>query len=381
MLRVLSLALLLAASLAPAQWQIVTPAPTTADLRGIDSDGKGNACASGTNGTILRTLDSGKSWTRCATPPDADHLDFRAVQAFDASTAIVMSIGKGPLSRLYKTTDACQTWKLTATNPDLEGFWDSMKADPAQTSAGKSGEMVFVLGDSVGNKLQVWEWKEGWEERELEHSYEAMGNTEAGEGSFAASNSVFQVVTTAQIDNTWKYHLRWVSGNAQHSYMAIVRDEQTNTCEPCRQEHLKVPVPMAQGSLTAGVFSFAFRSDLIGIAVGGDYTKPESQVRTAASSLDGGLTWKLSTSMPHGFRSAVAYDDATKTWITVGPNGTDTSTDDGRNWRALLPDPKFNDPADSDQHWNALSLPYVVGPGGRIGILRSSALSNPPKSR
>jgi len=32
---------------------------------------------------------------------------------------------------------------------------------------------------------------------------------------------------------------------------------------------------------------------------------------------------------PHGFRSAVAYDEASKTWITVGPNGTDISTDDG----------------------------------------------------
>ena len=41
---------------------------------------------------------------------------------------------------------------------------------------------------------------------------------------------------------------------------------------------------------------------------------------------------------------------------TVGPNGTDISTDDGRNWRAL-------------------SLPYVIGPHGRIGVLRPSALN------
>jgi hypothetical protein len=64
----------------------------------------------------------------------------------------------------------------------------------------------------------------------------------------------------------------------------------------------------------------------------------------------------------------------TKTWITVGPNGTDISTDDGRNWRALHPDPKFNDPPDADQHWNALSLPFVVGPHGRIGTLRPNAI-------
>ncbi len=77
--------------------------------------------------------------------------------------------------------------------------------------------------------------------------------------------------------------------------------------------------------------------------------------------------------------SAVAYDPTTKTWITVGPNGTDISTDDGRNWRALHPDPKYTDTPDADQHWNALSLPFVVGPHGRIGTLRASALQPRPK--
>jgi hypothetical protein len=81
--------------------------------------------------------------------------------------------------------------------------------------------------------------------------------------------------------------------------------------------------------------------------------------------------------MPHGCRSAVAYDATTKTWITVGPNGTDISTDDGRNWRALRPNAALNEAADADQHWNALSLPFVVGPHGRIGKLRAGALRVP----
>jgi hypothetical protein len=75
---------------------------------------------------------------------------------------------------------------------------------------------------------------------------------------------------------------------------------------------------------------------------------------------------------PHGYRSAVAYDAPTKTWITVGPNGTDISRDDGRNWTALKP--TAQDPPDADKNWNALSLPFVVGPKGRIGKLRPEAL-------
>ena len=63
---------------------------------------------------------------------------------------------------------------------------------------------------------------------------------------------------------------------------------------------------------------------------------------------------------------------AQKCWITVGPNGTDISCDDGRNWTPVKP--TKGEPADTDKNWNALSLPFVVGPNGRIGKLRPSAL-------
>jgi hypothetical protein len=63
-----------------------------------------------------------------------------------------------------------------------------------------------------------------------------------------------------------------------------------------------------------------------------------------------------------------------QTWITVGPNGTDISTGDGKNWRLLKPSLKDGEPADADQNWNALSLPFVVGPKGRIGKLYPAAL-------
>ena len=110
------------------------------------------------------------------------------------------------------------------------------------------------------------------------------------------------------------------------------------------------------------------------VAVGGDYSKPDDSVDTAAYSSDGGASWSPAQTLPHGYRSAVAYDEATTTWITVGPNGTDISTDDGRNWRAVHPDPALHEAPDADRNWNALSLPYVVGPHGRIGKLDEAAL-------
>jgi photosystem II stability/assembly factor-like uncharacterized protein len=105
------------------------------------------------------------------------------------------------------------------------------------------------------------------------------------------------------------------------------------------------------------------------VAVGGDYLKPNESSGTAAHSQDFGESWIPSEIPPHGYRSAVAYDDAMRAWITVGPNGTDVSTDDGKNWQAVRPDAALHEAPDADRNWNALSPPFIVGPKGRIGKL------------
>src|SRR5580698_2505419 len=172
---------LLAACLgsAHAQWQI-EDSTTTADLRGIDNVGGGVAWASGTNGTVVRTEDGGYEWQPCAIPPGAEHLDFRGIQAFDANTAIVMSSGKGDLSRLYKTTDGCQTWKLVFTNPDKDGFWDVMLLNRFD----KDGDLI---GDPVNGRFALWETADKgntWA-RTKARGLDALKD----EGAFAASNS------------------------------------------------------------------------------------------------------------------------------------------------------------------------------------------------
>lgn len=125
-----------------AQW-VLQNSGTAASLRGIHAVGDGRvAWASGTEGTVLRTTDGGSHWTKCAVPPDAEKLDFRGVQAADDRTAVVMSSGKGALSRVYGTKDACRTWNLLVKNPDAEGFFDGVVA-------GGYGNRMTVFGDSV----------------------------------------------------------------------------------------------------------------------------------------------------------------------------------------------------------------------------------------
>jgi hypothetical protein len=110
------------------------------------------------------------------------------------------------------------------------------------------------------------------------------------------------------------------------------------------------------------------------VVVGGDFQRQNDSKGTAAFSADGGQHWTVSSKSPHGYRSSVAYDRTTKTWITVGPNGTDISTDDGRTWNPVLPNAATEQQSGEDRDWNAISLPFVVGPRGRIGRLRDGVL-------
>jgi hypothetical protein len=339
----------------PPVWQM-QESGTTAGLRGIDSvDGK-VAWASGTGGTVLRTIDGGAHWTACATPDaakDGVTLDFRGVQAWDATTAIVMASGTGEKSRLYKTSDGCRSWKLLFTNPDKDGFFDAI--------AFQDEIHGYLLGDPVNGRFVLRSTSNGgsyWPSRIQEQEWKVAYPTEA---AFAASNSsLFVAHNTLEAGPV--VPVVWVgTGGAQGSRVAIFMlygsgDVFTTYWKSAR-------VPLASGSESSGIFSLAYRGGLHVIASGGDFKKPNERAGTAAWSADGGLHWTASTTPPHGFRSAVQWSDALKAWITVGTNGSDISRDDGRTWQPL-----------DDGNWNALSLPFVVGPNGRIARLNAAAL-------
>jgi photosystem II stability/assembly factor-like uncharacterized protein len=276
--------LLLLATLATKKIQAqfdIEDSHTTASLRGIHNAGGGVAWASGNNGTVLRTEDGGYLWQTCNLPPGAEKLDFRGIQAFDENTAIVMSSGKGDLSRIYKTTDGCQTWKLLFTNPDKEGFWDSVYANASE---------ILVLGDSVADKIKLWNINED-SPKDIQIAYEASRlRAEPHESSFAASNSNLIAANREIVDKGWGYEKWWASGTQDHSYVTLIRVEKT-ACEPCLLEAKKIEVPLTQKSSSAGIFSIGLGKDSVIVAVGGDYKAPDQSTKTAAYSLDHGLTW------------------------------------------------------------------------------------------
>lgn len=340
---------------------------TTAGLRGIYSvDGK-VAWASGTSGTVLRTVDGGAHWTKCAAPDaatDGATLDFRGVQAWDAMTAIVMASGPGDKSRLYKTVDGCKSWALLFKNPDApDGFFDSFHFHREQRLLRDHEGFGLLLGDPVKGRISIFETRDGghtWSR--IEGDSLAVEN--AGNGAFAASNGCIADFGTASNF--------FVTGGRMGSFALRLNYGESywlNDSSPLRRAWMNAPLPFAKDADSAGAFALSVRVDstrkrgeprlddlrLSAIAVGGDYLKPSESAETAAYTTDGGLHWTASMKMPHGFRSSVAWSEEMKVWIAVGTNGSDVSRDDGKTWQPI-----------DDGNWNALSLPFVVGPKGRI---------------
>ncbi len=356
-----------------AQW-VMEDSHTTADLRGIDNVGHGVAWASGTQGTVLRTLDGGTTWQPCAVPHEAAKLDFRGVQAFDADSAIVMSSGPGEASRLYKTSDGCKSWRMVFADPDEKGFFDSLRRVTAH--------QIYLLGDPVGGKFSVFYSPDAGEKWYI--ADDPGLDAEAGDGVFAASNSSLIAVGPFLYFGTGggaSAHVFHTETRCPAASSPAPAAAPAGTTDSCPLAWVRMDIPLATGSAAAGVFSLASRNqtDMGGrtvarlVAVGGVYDKPESTTGTAAYSTDNGKSWRASAVPPGGYRSAVAFEGSTAQWIAVGPNGTDRSADEGKSWRALQP--AAGDAPGADKQWNALSLPFVVGPKGRIGRLRDGALA------
>ncbi|MGB8539271.1 MAG: hypothetical protein WCD57_22805 [Acidobacteriaceae bacterium] len=312
-------------------WEI-EDSGSAAGLRGIHAVGGGVVWASGSGGTVLRSEDTGYLWQQCAMPPDAAKLDFRSVWGWDALNVFALSSGPGESSRLYQTTDGCSSWKLLLTNPDAAGFWDGLLfldrehgliyGDPAP-AVGRTDHVRFGLLETR-NGGHLW-------------SPTAELQPLPGESIFAASNSAM----TASGGSVW----------LGTSKARVLRTVDRITWQSAQ-------TPLASGNDSSGVFSLAFRDQRHGIAVGGDYRKPEEATGAAAYTSDGGEHWSIPRKLPHGYRSAVAWDTSDRAWITVGSNGSDISYDDGVTWQWL-----------DSGNWNALSLPWAVGPNGQIGKL------------
>ena len=291
---------------------------------------------SGHDGTFLRTTDGGLNWS-ARVVAGADTLQFRDVDAFDARTAYLMSSGPGPLSRIYRTDDGGDTWKLQFLNEHPDGFLDCM--------AFWDSKRGIAYGDAIDGGLFVLRTDDGG--ASWVHVPEGgLPPAQEGEGGFAASGTC---VTTGRGGRAWI-----ATGNGERARVLRTEDE--------GRTWQSVLVPVAGGP-AAGLTTIAMLDDLRGIALGGILGQDSVRVDNVILTLDGGRTWTLggrpNMAGPVYGSSWVPGAD-TPTALAVGPAGMDYSLDGGLTWRA----------AARVTHWAVSfvspSAGWAVGPGGRI---------------
>ena len=289
--------------------------------------------ASGTLGTWVRTTDGGATWIS-GRVPGADSLQFRDVHAVDANTAYLLSIGNGPLSRIYKTRDAGATWTEQFRNSDEKGFYDCFDF--------WDSERGVVIGDALGTEMAILTTTDGgatW----TRVSPTILPAAATGEGSFAASGTC---VETAPAGHAWIV----MSTPARSRIVRTADYGRTWSAE-------SLPISSREGS---GVQSVSFRDARNGIVLGGGSAVAAGD-RLVAITRDGGANWQLRTTpdLKVGFWGGVYVPGArTPTVVGVGPNGAVYSRDEGASWVTI----------DSMDYWSVgFASPRAGWAVGRLG--------------
>jgi len=284
-------------------WEL-TPTGSEARLRGLSAVSSRVAWASGSLGTVLRTVDRGETWDNVS-PPDVAALQFRDIEAFDAKRAVILSIGSGEDSRAYVTSDAGEHWRLTFVSDDPEAFYDCMTFLDRRHG--------LALSDPVDGRFRIIATDDGGQSwRVLDAD---MPAALPGEFAFAASG---QCLVGEAGRHAW-----FATGGGAEA--RVFRSDD-------RGRSWEVSATPIRSGPTAGIYALAFRNRRVGLAVGGDFTTPEAAPDALALTEDGGKTWRLVDEAPNEYRSGAAWVTGREA-IVVGPTGSDVSLDRGESWQ------------------------------------------------
>lgn len=275
---------------------------TNSSLRGLSVVNDNVVWVSGSNGTVGRTTNGGKTW-QWRTVTGFEKNDFRDIEAFDASTAIIMSVADP--AYILKTTDGGESWKVVYENKTKGMFLDAMEFWNDQSG--------IVIGDPLEGRFfmaRTFDGGNSWQDLPMDKRPRA----DSGEACFAASGTNIRVLD--------KDEAVFVSGGT--------RSRMFSKNDP-------VTLPIIQGKETTGANSiavwdhFKMKGGKKMLVVGGDFNADSSRTNNCFYSNDGGQTWMAPLVSPHGYRSSVEYFSKTEAFA-CGLNGVDQTTDGGKTW-------------------------------------------------
>src|SRR5574339_288303 len=96
---------------------------TKTSLRGLSVVNNNVVWVSGSNGMVGKSSNAGKNW-KWMTVKGFEKNDFRDIEAFDANTAIIMSVSEP--AYILKTTNGGDTWKVVYENKTKGMLLDAM---------------------------------------------------------------------------------------------------------------------------------------------------------------------------------------------------------------------------------------------------------------
>jgi photosystem II stability/assembly factor-like uncharacterized protein len=308
---------------------------TTAELRGLIVVSDQVAWASGTRGSVLRTMDGGRNWT-ADTVPGASMLDFRSVHALNDGMGLVASAGEAEkgLAAIYATGDGGRHWhRVYATEQkgvffDALQFWD-VRRGIALSDPVDSAFVLMITEDRGGTWNRI--------------PATCLPRVLPGEAAFAASGSSIVLRGTA---------LMWI-GTGGGGRARVMRSADAG------RTWQVVDVPVHAAGPAAGIFALAFFDDSTGVAVGGDYTQPTLAASSVAITRDGGRSWRPAAQPPAAYLSGVSYAGSRDRLVAVGLAGTFVSSDGGDRWHQV-----------DTVAMNAVRFQgttgFAVGPRGRV---------------
>jgi photosystem II stability/assembly factor-like uncharacterized protein len=305
---------------------------TNTSLRGLCVVNDNIVWVSGSHGTVGKSTNGGKNW-KWVTVKGFEKRDFRDIEAFDATTAVIMAVDEP--GYILRTVDGGDSWKVVYENKTKGMFLDAMEF--------WNDQAAIVVGDPIDGRFFITRSFDGgstW----ADIPFKNRPMADSGEAIFASSGTNVKVLDRDEAV--------FVSGGIKSRM--FFKDKVIN-------------LPIVQGKETTGANSITVYDTQKRdggkkmIIVGGDFAADSSSVNNCFYTTDRGKTWHAPATPPHGYRSCVQYLSK-KDVACCGYTGVDYSADGGKNWVLV-----------SHESFNALRIAklgpsiFLAGNNGRVG--------------